>query len=179
MSLSSGSVFITAGATISGAAIAPQGNAVSNTLNAPGNDQSLSGNQRLTFGTASGQADILCAAQYTLAGAGTQTFDLFANGIPDVFGGAANFRKLKSIAIAIVSGGDASGLIIGAAASNATPLFFGNQNDTWTISPNGPAFLGGSPDGVVIDATHRNLKITNGSASVPVTFNVFLAGTSV
>jgi hypothetical protein len=176
--LIAGSWLVTAQAKISAAKIAPQGTASPTTLSNPTADAVGTGQGDLAFGTATGQGDILCAGDYTLAGGANVVIDLFANGLPNLLGGTANFAKLKGTFFTVLSGGDSAGVAIGGAASNATAMFFGNQNDVWTIYPSGPPFPGGSDDGVVIDATHRNIKILNAGA-VNATVRVLLAGSSV
>lgn len=179
--LTAGTWQITAQVLISGAKIAPQGNAATITLAYPTVDEPGSGQQQdLTYGTASGKADILCAADLNVMAAGSITLDILTGtDLKNVFGGDAPIAKLKGIYISIVSGSDdTSGVTIGNAAANANILFFGNVNDTWTIFPSGPPFLGGKPAGVTIDGTHKNVKIANGGA-VDAVVRVMLAGSSV
>ena len=176
--LTAGTFDVSAQAKITGATIAPQGNASPNSLESPGNDQLATGSQTLAFGTGSAQADILCAAEYSLNAGANMTIDLFANGLPNLFGGDANFRNLRAIAVTISSGGDSAGLTIGNAAANPNGLFFGAVTQTWTIFPSGAPFIGGSPAGVAVTAGARNLKIANNGA-VAIVFKLMLAGTSV
>lgn len=179
--LTAGTMQITVQARISGASIAPQGTAASPTISSPTAEATVSGQQSFSFGTASAKCDILCMADYTLAasgGADDVTIDLYDNGLPNLFGGDADFRKLKGITVAVLSGGDAAGVTIGNAASNPHQLFFGAVDQTWDIFPSGSPFAGSSNAGVTVDATHRNLLITNNGA-VAVTVRVALGGTSV
>jgi hypothetical protein len=64
-----------------------------------------------------------------------------------------------------MSGGDTSGVIVGAAASNEWVGFFGASGDTLTIYPSGPPFAVGSPAGVAVGTTTKNLKIANAGAA--------------
>lgn len=182
--LTAGTFQIVSQGQISGAQIAPQGTAVSNDFSPPTAGAVASTQLSLAYGTGSGQADILCAGEYdlTVSGGGTPsvTIDLFANGLPNVFGGTANFLHLKAIHVSIKSGGDSSGVKIGNAGANPNKLYFDSATDTWTILPNGTPFVGGDPaTGVVVDSTHRNILIANASAVAVVTVRVMLAGTSV
>lgn len=178
MALTAGQFQIGATCNISGATIAPQGTAPSTTLQSPQSQQTATGSSTLEFGTTTSKADILCAGEFKLTTGATLTLDLYTGtDFKDLFGYTAAFRKIKGIFVSITSGGDASGLTIGGAASNANKLFFGTQNDTWTIYPSGAPFAGGSPAGVVVDSTHKNLLLTNNSA-VDIIFKLFLAGTS-
>lgn len=179
MALTAGTWQLITQVKISGAKIAAQGNASGNTLNVPTIGEAAADTQALTFGTTSGKADILCAVQNTLAATTAATYDLLVGAdLKDVYGGAAPIVTLRGICIVINSGGDASGLRIGGAASNATPLWFANANDMWTIFPSGPPFAGGSDAGITLTALLKNVKIENLGA-VPVTFTIFLAGSSV
>ncbi len=179
MALTAGTWNLITQVKILNALIAPQGNAASNSLSSPINNQTLSDQQALTFGTASAKADILCAVQNTLAAGISASYDLFTGtDLKDVFGGTAAIRTLRGIAILITSGGDAAGVTIGGAAATPNVLFFGNVNDTWTIFPSGPPFAGGSDAGVAVTALASHVKVLN-NAAVSTTFTIFLAGSSV
>jgi hypothetical protein len=178
MPLTAGTFGITATATVSGAGIAAQGTASPNGLETPTANASGTASLSLATGTSSGQCDIICAGEFTLAGGASVTWDLYTGtDFKDVFGQTAAFRKLRGVAVVIVSGGDASGVIVGNAASNQTPLFFGAATQTWTVFPSGPPMVGGSPAGIAVGNTTCNLKVANAGA-VSVTFRVLLAGTS-
>ncbi len=179
MALTAGALNVSASVNVTGATIAPQGTASSNSLSSPTANASGSGGQSTVFGTTNaGECDILCAGEFTLASAATLTLDLYVGtDFKNLFGQTAAFRKLRSIVVAISSGGDAAGLRIGNAASVPCGLFFGAVTQTWTIFPSGPPFLGGSPAGVTLTTMAKNLMIENTSA-VSITFKLFLAGTS-
>lgn len=134
--------------------------------------------QLLTYGTASANADIFVFQTRTLAGGAAATYDLYTGtDLKDVFGDTAAFRKIKSLAVWVDSGGDTSGVVIGGAATNIWPAFFVDSSDKWTVFPSGPALLGGSPAGVAVGAATCNIKIANAGA-VSVVVGVALAGTS-
>ncbi len=177
--LTAGGFKISGSTNIDGATIAPQGTVVTPTFPSPVVSPTDSIEFALTYGTGTGQADILCNGDYLLAISGTVTFDLYANGLPNSLGGAANFRKLKGVYVRVLSGGDTSGVIVGNAGANPHGLYFGAVTQTWKLLPGGPPLTGGDGTGVTVDATHRNLLITNGSGAAAVTVRVFLAGTSV
>lgn len=163
---------------ITGASIAPQG-ASASTIVVPTADAVGAGQVNIEYGTASGQCDIYCAAEYVLAtGGATQTIDIYANGLPNLFGGTADFRKLKVAYVGIVSGGDSGGVTVGGAASNANKMFFTDQTDKMVTRPSSVPFIGSAPDGITVDATNRNIKIEN-TGSVSVRVLVILCGTSV
>lgn len=177
--LTGGTWQASAAVRISGAAIAPQGNAASTTLTSPTTDANGSGQHNTSYGVGAAQADILCAGDFDIAPAGTLTLDIYTGtSLLNVFGGTAPVRKLKDIFFTITAGGDAAGVTIGNSGVNAHALFFGDQTQTWTIFPSGPPLIGGSDAGVVVDATHKDIKLVNGG-TVGVTVRVMLAGTSV
>ncbi len=178
MALTAGSWQGSTGAQINGATIAPQGNASPNTLTSPSVSESSSGSDSLSFGTTSGKGDIYCAVQVALGIGANVIYDIYTGtDVLDVYGKTAAFRTLRRIYVRIATGGDASGLTIGAPGSNGNKLFFADVSDAWTIFPTGPAFPGGSDAGVVVDATHKNIKFLNNGA-VALTFDLFLAGGS-
>ncbi len=181
MALTGGTCSITASCSVSGVTKAPQGTATVAGVPSPTWSGSNGDTEVLAFGTASGLADIYCYAAFSIALSSSSTFDLFTGSdFKNVMGDTAAFAKLKSIYVQVVDGtGGTAGVTIGGAASNANALWFGNQNDTWTIFDGGPPFIGGNPAGVTVDATHCNLKISNNSSSAAVTVIIALAGSSV
>lgn len=181
MALTGGTMQLTAGVRITGVTQNPQGTGSTAGIPDPtwsggGND-----NQVLSFGTATGLADIYCCAAWDIAASTALTLDVYTGtDFKDVLGGTAAFRKLKAIYVQIVNGtGDTSGVTIGNAASNANILWFGNVNDTWTIFDGGPPFIGGNTSGVTVDATHKNLKFANNSTTTLATVVIALVGSSV
>lgn len=134
--------------------------------------------QSLSYGTTSGKADIFIVTTKTIATVTTATYDLYTGtDLKDINNATAALRKVKSIAIWVDENGDASGVRIGGAASQAWPAFFAAANDKHLIFPSGPPYLGGSPDGVAVGSTTNNLLIENLGA-VAVTVGIAIAGTS-
>jgi hypothetical protein len=133
--------------------------------------------QSLPYGTGSGTTSIVFARTYTMAPGEVLTFDLYDGSMTDVHGVAAPFRVLRSWAIWVESDGSASGVTIGNAASNAHPLGFGATTHTKTVFPDGPAETGGSPAGIAVTATVRNVKVLN-NAIVPTKVVVHFGGSS-
>lgn len=135
--------------------------------------------QSTSYGTGSGQADLFVLREKTLTAGASATYDLYTGtDLPDVFGDTAAFRKLKEVVIWVSSGGDASGVRIGGAASNPTLMNFADASDKALIFPSGLPFVAGSPAGFTVSAGAANLKVENLGA-VSVTVRVWLAGTSV
>lgn len=183
MALVAGSLQLSVQSNVTGVKINPQGTVATPTLALPLASALGTGEQSISFGTASGQCDIYCAADYALTVSGgatpSVTLDLFGGTLLNLFGGASVFAKLKSAFIGIVSGGDVSGVTIGNAATNQLGLWFGAVTNTWTIYPDSPPLVGGQQAGLTVDGTRRNLKIANASAAVVVAVRVILAGSSV
>jgi hypothetical protein len=134
--------------------------------------------QTLAYGTGSGQADIICFQTRTLTAGATLTLDLYTGtDLKDLYGDTAALRKVKGLCVWVDSGGDTSGVTVGAAATNIWPAFFGNSSDVWNVFPSGPPLVGGSPAGVAVGAATCNLKILNNGA-VSVVVGIAIAGTS-
>jgi hypothetical protein len=135
--------------------------------------------QTLTYGTTSGTADIQCYQTRTIAATTTLTLDLYTGtDLKDIFGDTAALRKVKSLCVWVDSGGDTAGVRVGGAASDTWVAFFANTSDKHLIFPSGPAYLGGSPAGVAVGTTTKNLLIENLGA-VSVVVGIAVAGTSV
>lgn len=157
---------------------APQG--VTSTLKST--DITQSANTQMTpftFGTTSGKVDLVTCSDRTLTAGASSTYDLYTGtDLKDLDGLTCALRKGKFVYVSIISGGDASGVRIGGAASNQWVAFFADVSDKSLIFPGGPPFIQGSPAGVAIGATTCNLKIENLGA-VSVTIRILIGGTSV
>lgn len=135
--------------------------------------------QSLGYGTGSATVTLVVARTAGLGSGASETLNLFDGSLLDVFDKAANFRTLRGVALWVESGGSTSGLTIGAASSNAHPLFFGATTHTATVYPDGPAFTMGSPAGVAVTSTSCNVKLLN-NASVQTRYSlVFIGSESV
>ncbi len=133
----------------------------------------------LTFGTGTGQVNLITCSDRTLAAGASGTYDLFTGtDLKDLIGETCAFRKVKYLKVSIVSGGDASGVRIGGAATNEWVGFFAAAGDKKLIFAGGPAEEAGSPAGVAVGTSTKNLLIENLSA-VSVTVRILLAGTNV
>lgn len=135
--------------------------------------------QTLVYGTGSGQVDILVYQILPSLSAGASaTYDLYTGtDLKDIFGDTAPFRKVKAIAVWVDSGGDASGVRVGGAASNVWAGFFADTSDKALIFPSGVPYLGGSPAGVAVGSSTKNLKVENAGA-VAAVVGIWIAGTS-
>lgn len=160
---------------------APQGTASSSTLQALTTTVTGSAQESLTYGTGSGQVNLIVAQDRTLAASTSETLDLYGSTTPlaDIFGASALFRHIKYIAIYIVSGGDVNGLAIGNAASNPFLGPLGGTTPTILVYPGGPGFQIGEPTaGWAVSSTAGQLKIANESSAASVTYRLVIGGTS-
>lgn len=164
---------------LTGGLIAKGQNAFAGSVKTPKVTVPASALQSLAYGTGSGQFDILVVDTVTLAAATPATYDLYTGtDLKDVFGFTAAFRKVKGLFVWIDSGGDAAGVRIGGAAANTWQAFFADPTDKHLIFPSGPAYQGGSPDGVAVGATTKNLLVENLGA-VAAVVGIAIAGTSI
>lgn len=139
---------------------------------------SVGADQSLTYGTSSGKGDIFVMKSVTLTATTAATYDLYTGtDLIDLFGDTAAFRKIKSIVIWVYSGGDATGVAIGGAASNTWVANFADSSDKALIYPSGTPWCAGSPAGIAVGSSTKNLKVENLGA-VSVTLYVCIAGSS-
>lgn len=133
--------------------------------------------QSLSYGTASGQFDALIYQERTIATVTTATYDLYTGtDLKDIHGDSAALRKVKLLMVWVESGGDASGVEVGGAASQAWAGFFANSSDKALIYPDGLPYVGHNPAGSAVGATTNNLAVKNLGA-VSVTVRILIAGT--
>lgn len=177
MAMTAGTVRASSSVTVNGT-FPPQG--VTSTLNDTRISQTATTEvTTLTYGTSSGMVDLITTSDRTLTAGATATYDLYTGtDLKDLDGLTCAFRKVKFINISIVSGGDTAGVTIGGAAADTWVAFFSDTTDKHKIFPSGPAYSGGSPAGVAVGNTTKNLKVENAGA-VSVTYRVVIAGTSV
>lgn len=179
-SLTGGSIQGATSIQIKGTA-APQGTASSSTLQSLTTTVTGSAQESLTYGTGSGQVNLIVAQDRTLAASTNETLDLYGHTTPlaDIFGANALFLHIKYIAIYIVTGGDINGLSIGGAGSDPWLGPLGGTSPTILIYPNGPGFQLGEPtSGWAVSSSAGQLKITNESSAVSVTYRIVIGGTT-
>jgi len=127
---------------------------------------------------------------YSIAGGGSTTIDLAAAVRNIVNDATATFARVKTISIRLLSIGDdatngtaATSITIGAAASNqfisqaSGRGFMGTTTSTFDI-PNGGGltFSCDNAAGVLVDGTHKDLKIANNDGSVAASVEIALLG---
>lgn len=144
--------------------------------------QAVSAEMQLTYGAGSGKVDLICCQDRDLTAAGgltpSLTLDLYAGtDLKDLDGLAAAFRVVRFVGVYVVTGGDAAGVRVGGAASDAWPAFFAAANDKELIFPGGVPSEHGSPAGVAVGSATKNLLVENLGAAA-VTVRVVVAGSS-
>lgn len=131
----------------------------------------------LGSGTGAGQADLVFADTRTLAASATEDLDL-AGVLTDAFGATLTFARIKGIIVKAASG-NTNNIVVGGAASNAWSTLLG-ATGTATVRPGG-YFAAGASDATayaVTAGTGDLLKIANSGSGTPVTYDIFLIGTS-
>jgi hypothetical protein len=146
-------------------------NALTGSINSV-NSNSFSYSKSLTNGTgAAGTADLIYAAQTTIAGGATSNFD-FVGGLTDFFGTTITGARLKFLYIHHTTDTAASSITVGAHAAPLTLLSVGTT--TFSIL-NGGIYLFGSTGATVIAmtaATTDALKIVNADGAVTATLQI-------
>ena len=180
MSLAGGSLTVSTSVKAVGK-LAGSGNTAANTI--PTVSRSITGgtSEVISFGSGSGNGDLVCCGEYSIDESSSITIDLYSGGtttsdLTDVFGGAAPFRIIRSLVVEITSGGDASGVRIGGAASNEWTGYFASAGDQVDIFPSGVPFAVSSPAGKTVGSTTKNLKIANLSTAAAVVVRVTAGG---
>lgn len=130
-------------------------------------------------GIIANQADLAWFDQRTLALSASENIDL--NGaLFDAFGAAVNFAKVKALVVAAAAA-NANDVIIGNAASNGFVGPFGAATHTLAIKPGGFVMMaapGLAGLGSIMAGTGDLLKVLNGGAGTPVTYDILVLGTS-
>jgi hypothetical protein len=136
---------------------------------------SLSSVFRMTNGTSSGNINAVSTDSITLAAAATTTIDLTSVNLIDNSSGG--FSNLKSFCVFITS--TTGELRIGGSGSNILKLWFVDNSDASTIYPSSVPFLQGSPAGITVNSTNKNIILTNTHGSESVTARWVAVGVEV
>jgi hypothetical protein len=155
----------------------PQGTASTSTLNQLSTTVTGNPGITMTFGTGANQFNILIAQDRTLTASSSETLDI-NTGLADLFDGSPTMTHLKYVAFYIISGGDTTGLTAVSGASNGF-VGYGIQTTSAgpTVYPNSCGFQNGEPSaGITVSSSLANIKFTNNSSSVSVTYRVIFAG---
>ncbi|MGH8358116.1 MAG: hypothetical protein ACRESF_11540 [Pseudomonas sp.] len=132
-----------------------------------------------TSGTAAGQADLIYAAQITIAGAGATTININSSPVKDWFGTNIVMVRISYFFINLLTSTTASSVAIGNAAN---PIVNWISLGTSTIKlQNGGIWVQGYSDAtgyVVTMTTADQLKILNNDGTNTATLNVCIVGKS-
>lgn len=144
--------------------------------------QAVSAEMQLTYGTGSGKANLICCQDRDLDAAGGATPDLTLDlytgtDFKDLDGNTAAFRFVRYVGVFVVTGGDATGIAVGGAASDAWGAFFADPTDISVTFPGGVPFEQGSPAGVAVGSKTKNFLVENLGAE-DVTVRIVIAGSS-
>jgi len=131
--------------------------------------------QSLAFGTAEGQFNEAAAWSEVIDPGQTLVLNLWSGAVRNLEDRPAVFANLRSFWVAIIDGGDSSGVKIQPAASSGNNLWFGGTTPYKVIFPNGPAEEGGSDAGVAVSAAAAVVELVNLGA-VAATVAIALAG---
>lgn len=129
-------------------------------------------------GTAAGQANKLFTDTRTITASSNDDLDL--NGVlTDAFGGSLALLRVKALVV-VAAAGNTNDVVVGGAASNPWLAPFGSATDKVKIKPGGTlALFAGIADAtgwVVVAATGDILRIANGGAGTPVTYDIVIIG---
>lgn len=127
-------------------------------------------------GVGAGQANLMFADRRTLAASANEDLDLVGS-LLDPFGAVLNFARVKAIII-VAAAANTNKVVIGGAAANAFVGPFGGATEKLSIDPGGMLVLAtrtaaGWP---VTAATADLLRIANGAAGSPVTYEIIIIG---
>lgn len=116
-----------------------------------------------TSGTAADQVDLKYSATLTFTASTAQTLDLTS--LTDVYGGAVNFARVKSITISMKSTTDGATLTLGAAGSNPWAAILGTTGTLvmQAATANNPSMLvltAPNTTGWVTSGTSKAFKLT-------------------
>lgn len=134
--------------------------------------------QSLSFGTGTGNGNLIVVEELTIAASSSVSINLYDGSLLDLFQQPAPFRFLRSFVAWVNSGGDATGVTIAPAASNPNLLWWTGTSPTKTVYPGGPPECGGSPAGVAVTSSAYGVTFTNNSSTAAVTVGLALAGSN-
>lgn len=134
----------------------------------------------LLTGTGTGQADRIFHDQRTLAASANEDLDL-AGVLIDPLGDPLTFVKVRAFIVAAAAG-NSNNVIVGGATTNGFITWVGAATHTVTVRPGGAialfAGVGDATGYAVTAGTGDLLRVANGGAGTPVTYDVIVIGTS-
>lgn len=144
-------------------------------LSQPTDSLSLRYLTALTDGTGPNQANRRFVSQRTLAASANEQLDL-AGALTDAFGATINMTAIKAILI-VAAAGNTNDIIVGNAATNGFVGPFGAATHTAAVRPGGELlFVAPATGWPVTPGTGDQLRIANGGAGTPVTYDIVIIG---
>lgn len=132
----------------------------------------------LATGTAASKADLVYAAQTTIAASGNTTLDLTGGTMKNPIGEALVFAKVKAIFISAAAA-NTNNVVIGNAAATGFVGPFGADTETLAVKPGGRILLAAPVGGWAVTAnTDDIIKLLNSGGTTGVTFDIVIIGTS-
>jgi hypothetical protein len=134
-------------------------------------------NERVTLdpGSAAGQANLVFTDTRTIAASSNDDLDL-AGVLAHPLGGTITFAVVRAI-IVRAAAGNTNNVVIGAAASNQFVGPFGAATHTLALRPGEEMVVTNCGAGWTVTAgTGDILRIANGGAGTPVTYDIVLIG---
>lgn len=134
----------------------------------------------MSSGTTAAKADLMFSDSRTLTASSHEDLDL-GGVLVDPLGAVLTFAKVKAIIIR-ASAGNTHNVVVGGDATSTFFSWVGAEGDSVVVRPGGTfALFTGDGDGTAYAVTATTgdlLRITNGGASTPVTYDVIIIGTS-
>lgn len=131
----------------------------------------------LANGTGAEQADKVWDDTRVINASSNDDLDL-SGGLTDAFGGTVAFVKVKGIFV-FANAGNTNNVVIGAAAATQFVGPFGAATHTVAVPPGQFFAITASTNGwAVVNAASDLLRIANGGAGTPVTYDIVILGTS-
>lgn len=132
----------------------------------------------LTDGTGANQAKDLFTDRRTLAASASEDLDL-SGVLTNAFGASIAFTKIRALIIS-ASADNANDVVVGGHATAACASFFSDATDKLNVKPGGTvALIAPNAAGYAVTAVTADLlKIANGGAGTPVTYDIVIIGTT-
>lgn len=132
----------------------------------------------LASGVGADQCDVVYSETKTIAASGTYDVDL-TGALTDAFGAAANFARVKLVAV-FADAGNTNNVVVGGAAATQWQGPFGAVAHTVHCAPGGLVVLMRSDATAwpVVGGASDLLRFTNGAAGTSVLFDFIILGCS-
>lgn len=135
------------------------------------------------YGTTSGKINTIVCQERTLAGAASESLNLFDGSMLDIFDKDGAISNIKFIMIAQIdnpSGTNASSMTVGNAAATIQQLWFSASTGTYTITgTTAVPFMQGDNIGKTVDNTAKLVKVLNNDAVNSLTYMILYGGVHV